>query len=224
MNEFEKQIQMHARAFEYPPTPEISWPISRRRSFKHQPALRLALVVALFLMLVPLYVALEQLQIGVIRIEVSDTTPIASPVILLDLPGQLPLAEVQRRFSQVLKLPANLPEPDYSLLINRDQIAVLIWLSSDKTRVEWILYQIPNVSDSIGYKTVPNLTQTRVHGYPAIWLNDPHILNLDYSAELTQVVQQFVSANVLIWSDDTTTYRLETESDMESARAIAESL
>ena len=69
------------------------------------------------------------------------------------------------------------------------------------------------------------MEETTVDGERALWVRGPHLLqfrekngNVDYDT------RRLVNGNVLIWQEDTLTYRLETDLPLEEAVRVAESL
>lgn len=223
MNQFEQQIKDYAAAFPYPPTPEINWRQTQRPAARRPRYLRLALIAALLLMAVPLYAALDRLQIGSILVSVEPTPFDTAHELLRDLPGGVSLDEARERFPAPLMLPAVLPEPDQVFIEGGGNIVISVWLDEPAGEVAWMLYQMMT-DDIVGAKSVPDVTGTNVNDVPAIWMEDPHVVTFDSVGQFLQPFAHLVEDNLLLWASDDVTYRLETPSDIDAAREVAESL
>jgi hypothetical protein len=143
----------------------------------------------------------------------------------LDLDGETSLSEVRTEVDFPVRLPtypAELGPPDRVFLQNlAGPMVVLAWLDPDRPgQVRLSLHVLG--PDTFAGKTTPAVIQeTEVHGRPAIWAEGPHSFILE-NGEYTE--RRLVEGNVLIWTEDRLTYRLETELPLEEAVRIAESL
>ena len=283
-NDLERRLIAAGRAFSYPSTPDIARAVTRRlgahpaRRPVRSPARRLAwaLVVVIVLLAGLLAVPpvraqiLEFLQIGVIRIFLTQPTPTATfppastpePVViaspgkskisltpvsteteitpsatsrpsptplasLLDLTGEITLAEALDSASFPIQLPAYPPDlglPEHVFLQDmHGQVLVLVWLDPvDPKRIRLSLHQYTGRDNITGRKYSPPVVQeTSVNGRSAVWAEGPYLLELtngDY-----QLVR-LIEGHVLIWTQGDITFRLETGLPLAEAVRIAESL
>jgi hypothetical protein len=186
----------------------------------------------------------EWLQLGAVRIFLVEPTPSPTPTPLpttasatptatplpsptplasiLDLAGETTLAEAQAQVDFPVRLPAGLGPPDLVFLQDLDEPAViLVWLDPANPRqVQLSLHQLS--SGALVEKGQPVvIEETTVNGEQALWTTGPYILRSrsgDYS------FRRLIDGHVLIWVENTITYRLETALSLEEARRIAESL
>ena len=186
---------------------------------------------------------LRFLQIGVVQIEVAPATPTAtSAVTVFPTPAintiQLtptstpqPLADQLNLFGKTtltnaqasgirIKVPLALGEPDAVYFQDvGGNAAILVWFDATRPGKVRISLQV-FTNDVFAQKSPPTVVrQTTVKGKAAAWVQGEHILQVrsgDYEA------MQLVSANALIWTEDSCTYRLETSLTMDEAVAIAE--
>ena len=254
----EEYLRRWSQGFPYPATPDIAGSVARRLEREARPASllrpRLAWGVATLILLLGATLAippvraqvLEWLQVGAIRIILSQPTPTPTPVAthplaqagiptapstprpypsLADLPGETSLAEAQSRLRFPIPLPAypaDLGEPDRVFLQNLGgQAVLLVWMDPEeleRIRLDLLLMG----PGAFGEKFAPPvIAETSVNGQPALWTEGPHTL---YLGGMYQQVPLVVQANVLIWTEGEVTYRLETDLPLEEAVRIAESL
>lgn len=213
----------------------------------------LTIILILFssLMLIPPARAaiIEFIQIGVVRIFRAEPTPLAPPnqeipstevpvtatpvptsqpliPILEKLAGEMTLEEAQKAVNYPILLPsypADLGQPDRVFVQEAEgKMTILVWVDPQKpSQVLMSLHLIPAGSWAID-KFDPALVQeTRVNGQRAIWAVGPYPLRLRNS-DLQYM--RLIEGHVLIWTDGDLTYRLETESSVEDAIKVAESL
>jgi hypothetical protein len=213
----------------------------------------LTIILILFssLMLIPPARAaiIEFIQIGVVRIFRAEPTPLAPPnqeipstevpvtatpvptsqpliPILEKLAGEMTLEEAQKAVNYPILLPsypADLGQPDRVFVQEAEgKMTILVWIDPLKpSQVLMSLHLIPAGSWAID-KFDPALVQeTRVNGQRAIWAVGPYPLRLRNS-DLQYM--RLIEGHVLIWTDGDLTYRLETESSVEDAIKVAESL
>jgi len=248
---WEEQLQVIARTFPYPPTPDLAGAVQQRLA--HRGALprgfrllrpTLAFLLALIILLVGLLVVppvratlLEWLQIGAVRIWLVEPTPnptsapqpTPTPLAsLFDLAGATTLAEAQQQAGFPLRLPtypADLGAPDGVFFQEiGGPVVVLVWLGpAQSIRVRFSLHILgPNTFAEKGNAT--RLAQTMVNGRPAFWTDGPYLLAYRRGATVDMDMQRLVEGHVLIWTEDELTYRLETGGSLAEAIAIAESL
>jgi len=221
--------------------------VSRRLAW----SLTVFLILFSSLMLIPPARAaiIEFIQIGIVRIFRAEPTPVtppqqefpsttapltATPVstseplipILERLAGELTLEEAQQTVSYPILLPSYPPDlgkPDRVFVQDADgDMTILIWINPQKPRQAWMsLHMIPPGSWAVD-KMDPTLVQeTTVNGQRAIWAVGPYPIRFS-NGDLDYV--RLIDGHVLIWTDGETTYRLETELDLEEAIKVAESL
>lgn len=213
----------------------------------------LTIILILFssLMLIPPARAaiIEFIQIGVVRIFRAEPTPLAPPnreipstevpvtatpvptsqpliPILEKLAGEMTLEEAQKAVNYPILLPsypADLGQPDRVFVQEAEgKMTILVWIDPQKpSQVLMSLHLIPAGSWAID-KFDPALVQeTSVNGQRAIWAVGPYPLRLRNS-DLQYM--RLIEGHVLIWTDGDLTYRLETDSSVEDAIKVAESL
>ena len=235
---YEKQVQVWAAAFAYPPTPDIvgkirpllTTPAPKITSLRRRLAwaLGVLLLVTSLLAVPSVRAALVQiLQTGGITIFVGEEGTIdeVPPLLNKQLPAftePITLAEALAQFPN-LQLPAALPPPDDVLLHEENawQSAV-IFLWRDKEQPDQIalsLYQIN--APQYAAKGARQLEQTEVNGNRAFWIDGAHFFFLQ-----TDEIEQwsFVAGDVLLWWDGVVTYRLEGAGNLDEALRLAESL
>jgi hypothetical protein len=146
--------------------------------------------------------------------------------ILEKLAGEMTLEEAQKAVNYPILLPsypADLGQPDRVFVQEAEgKMTILVWIDPQKpSQVLMSLHLIPAGSWAID-KFDPALVQeTRVNGQRAIWAVGPYPLRLRNS-DLQYM--RLIEGHVLIWTDGDLTYRLETESSVEDAIRVAESL
>ncbi len=164
-----------------------------------------------------------------VRTATPVATPTATPLAsLLDLTGETTLEQARERVRFPIKLPAypdDLGPPDRVFLQDWDgDIVVLVWLqpgTSDRVRMSLHVMSF----DAVGRKFADQFTlleETAVHGERAVWVDGPHMLSV-YTRRSGSSTSRLVTGNVLVWTDDGITYRLEIDSSLDEAVRIAES-
>jgi hypothetical protein len=223
--------------------PERQWPTK---------ALAGALAVILLLLAIVLAVpqvraaVLEFLQIGAIRIVAPTATssaptavPAAGPATaspastsrLLDIAGETSLAEAAARVNFPITLPEYPPDlgpPDQVYLQELGDpgidgsAVILVWRDPDRPdEARLSLYEIDVPYYGIKQAPLEVLRETRVNGQLAFWVQGPHRLQLQAGGYQEWF---FVPGNVLLWTDGTISYRLESGLSFEESVRIAESL
>lgn len=161
-------------------------------------------------------------------------TPTPTPLTsILDLYGETTLDQAQANAGFSIPLPAypsDLGTPNAVFYQSFDgPIVILIWMDDvtpGRVRMSLLVARSPLVGvKGIGVKgekaPVRIVRELRVNGQPAYWVEGPHMFQLrngDYSA------RWLVNGNVLIWTRDGTTYRLESGLSLDEAVKVAESL
>ena len=156
-------------------------------------------------------------------------TPRPTPVDLvsiLDLAGQTTLEEARAKVPFPIRLPtypAGLGPPDRVILQNHDgSVLILVWTqpgNPDKARLS--LHAIEPGSWTIEKVKPVFIQETTVNGQAAVWAVGPYFVNL-LNGDLD--IRRLIDGNVLIWTEDGITYRLETDLPLAEAVRIAESL
>ena len=252
MNEFEKQLIDISKGMDYPSTPDIAGFVSARLRPARSPrlisktwawSLTIILILLSSLMLIPSARAaiLEFIQIGIVRIfpqpieptvepiqtiVPSTATPISSLPFLETIAGKTTLEDAQGQVPYPILLPtypADIGEPDHVYIQNADgNMTILVWLNPQNPEtVLMSLHFIPDGSWAITKVSPTLIEETTVDGVRAIWAVGPYPLRFtNGDLDFTRIVD----GNVLIWADDTLTYRLETNMSLEEALKVAESL
>ena len=118
------------------------------------------------------------------------------------------------------QLPAVLGEPD-DILLHRgvDLPAVTLVWRDGATPLSLTEIGIGEFARKFIFEQA--IDETTVNGVPAYWLPGPHSLQLlePWTADALPI-----TSNVLIWTQDGITYRLEGDLALDEARAIAESI
>jgi len=235
LERFAERIQGLAAGFRYPPTPDIAARLRqpRARSVRRPRlawAIAIVLVIAAGLLAVPAVRAavVEIVQLGAVRIFLGGPTPTPLPpaghLSLSELPGETTLEAARSSVAIPIRLPSypvDLGPPDRVFMLREfGGVVILVWEDpnySDLARLA--LFEIP--PGPIVNKLFPERVQsTSVAGRPAIWSIGDHFVELIMESRQELVL---VRGNVLIWSIEGVTYRLETSLSLEEAVRIAES-
>jgi len=232
---FAEQIRGLAAGFNYPPTPDIAAGSRPRRG---RPARRprlawamaIVLVIAAGLLAVPAVRAalVEIVKVGVVRIFIGGPTPTPLPptghLSLSELPGETTLDAARASAAISIRLPsypADLGPPDRVFLLREfGGIVILVWEDPNYPDLARLaLFEIP--PGPIVNKLFPErIRSTSVNGRPAVWATGDHFVEVIMESRQELVL---VRGNVLIWSQEGITYRLETTLFQEEAIRIAES-
>jgi hypothetical protein len=254
-----KQLSKLSQDLPYPPTPDIASLVASRLEGEgtkptRQLSPRLAWVVVILILLATLMAfepvraqILEFLQIGAIRIFLSQPTPTstsgatlpspvagapvptASPIVyptLTDLAGETSLAEAQRALDFPIKLPTyppDLGDPERVFLQDLGgQAVLLVWMDPEepeRIRLDLLLMGPGTFAE----KALPAvIEETSINGQEAIWAKGAHLLQ--FSGSTYHSVPLVVEGNILIWEQDGVTYRLESDLSLGEAVRVAESL
>lgn len=246
--QLEGRLRELAASLPYPPTPDLAAgvrpPAASRRLVQRRLRLALGLLAALLALLaVPQVRAAvtRVIQIGAVRVWQGATptpattvpTPIAA---LLDLSGETNLEQAAQLLPYPIRLPAypaDLGPPDRVFVQAFDQqhtMLVLVWLDSrrpDGIRMSLTTLDSPTMADT-GFvvKTGSEILQeTSVGNRRALWVRGPHFLEIRRSdGRQDYDLRRLVTGDVLIWTDGTLTYRLESDLPLAEAVRVAESL
>lgn len=245
-------IARRARAFVYPPTPDLAANVRRQLELEDtQPPpyrwipSRVAVTVVMLVVVllgtliwtVPQAQAFARALFRLGAVEIVVATPVPRPTATIvphwqsNLVGQTTLDVAQRQAGFLLRLPrypADLGLPDQVYLQDEGGKAViLVWLDPHHPdQVRFSLYELS--SDIFIQKLLPStaiLQHTSVNGRDALWVNAPHVAAYrDSSGVIRYESRWLVAGNALIWTEGSITYRLETTLPLDEARTIAESL
>jgi hypothetical protein len=236
-NDWDMRVQNVAKAFPYPPTPDIAAGLNLRRRAaplrrSAQAAAILLLVLVVSLLAVPEIRAqvLAFFRIGAVEVIVTTATPPARfasgdlPESVLDFPGETTLEDARQHAGYPIRLPTALDSPDRVYLIQAHHpVVVLAWLDNGGA-VEYSLHLLPLGTTSFKMYDGP-VEETEVNGGRALWLTAPHwyVLRVNPTSDRSELRE--VTAHALVWeTNDGMTYRLETNHPMDDALRIAESI
>jgi hypothetical protein len=238
--EWETTVQNTARAFPYPPTPDLArridewWLAARAQRAAH---LRRAWVALAVLVLLAALLAVPDVRASVLRIlrigaiEINlDNTSTLPPLVIPGAPGWALAGETTLEAARAavdfpIRLPSYPPElgaPERVYLQDfSGPLVVLVWVDPhDPSRARLSLHILgPGVFAGKG--APDSVVQTTVGGQPALWTDGPYLL---VYAPGREEMLSLVTGHVLLWEQDRLTYRLETDLSLEEARHIAESL
>lgn len=248
LNDWEARVQTLARAFTYPPAPDLSRTAVLRPAVG-RPAIRrwvwaavIALVLLAGLFSIPSVRAavVEFLRLGAVRIFLAEPTPSPGPhqesappppptatasASLLDLAGETTLAAARQQTPFPILLPtypAGLGQPDHVFVQELEgPTIVLVWMQPGQpARVRLSLTQI-GAGFSFDKRNLRMIEESSVAGRWALWLDGPHLLE---ASNGDPKLRRLVQGHVLLWEQGGVTYRLETELSLDEARKVAESL
>lgn len=156
----------------------------------------------------------------------SVTATPTPPTSILDLAEELTLPQVRGRVDFAIRLPrypSDLGMPDRAYLAEIGvPLVILVWTSPgepDSARLS--LHVVPGSDDVFFTKAGPPVIErTVVNGRRAYWVEGPYFLKV----EGTRSFDLLVAGKVLIWTEESLTYRLETSLSLEEAVKVAESL
>ena len=207
-----------------------------------------AIILLASLMLIPPVRAavVEFIQIGIVRIFRSDPAPAPEEIrgtvlpvtatpgpmlpslipLLEEMAGETTLSDAQRMIEYPILLPTyptELGEPDRVFVQDAEGfMTILVWIDPQQPdQVMMSLHLIPEGSWAIEKGSPSFIQETEVNGQWAIWAAGPYPLRLS-NGDLQ--FRRLIDGRVLIWEADGITYRLETDTSLEEAIRIAESL
>jgi hypothetical protein len=231
LDAFEARVAAAARAFPYPPTatPAMLGRTAPARRFR--PVLAWAAVLLVTLLgafAVPSVRAavVEFFQIGVMRI-FTDPIPTGAPPAtplpqLRNLSGRTTLVEATDLAGLPIRYPAALGEPDEVYVQEIEgPLVLMVWLEDGELKAT-LLTLGPGAHAGKGQPEL--VLETTVSGYPAVWLEGEHFLELKTTRGGFTYVSFFEAGNALVWEVGEITYRLEGIQEMEAAIEIAETM
>jgi hypothetical protein len=236
-NDWETRVQKAAKAFAYPPTPDVAATFRRqRRGAARQTMLRVAQGTTILLLILMGLMAVPQIRaqviaffrIGAVDVIVTTATPPARfsggdlPDSVLDFPGATTLEDARQHAGYPVRLPSALGVPDRVYLVQAERlIVVLVWLDASGA-VDVSLHLLPSETYVLKM-TSGTPASTEVNGSAAIWLADTHDYMLRMGVENYKL--RNVTMPALVWeAPDGITYRLETNRSEGEAVRIAESI
>ena len=164
-----------------------------------------------------------------------DATRFGPLAPLGQLDGETSLAQARSTLSFPVRLPTYPPavgQPDRVYVQNlgpapHGQTTILVWLvSGSRDAVRMSLWEIDE--DVFAEKSADmqiRIAETQVQGRPALWIQGPHMLRFRFpGGEDHFELARLVDGQVLIWTQGTITYRLETTLPLGEAVKVAESL
>jgi hypothetical protein len=221
-------------------------PVRRTRRLALAAAILLAVLLTLLAVPQVRAVVAEFLRVGAIIIRLTEPSPTstgtltsgssltAAPTILprsiLDLAGETTLENARKKANFNLRLPTYPPDlglPDHVYMQDMGgPLVVLVWVDpQNPAKVRLSLHILGPLTDGFGQKGNPTLIEhTKVKGIDAVWLDGPHMLEYYVGHRIQYDLRRLVTGHVLLWEQDTLTYRLETDLTMEEAVKIAESI
>ncbi len=155
----------------------------------------------------------------------SSPTAIQS---VLDLAGETTLVDAQKRVNFPIRLPtypATLGAPDRVYLQDLNgSVVVLIWL--DSTQPDGLRFALHILGPgAFVYKMQPTIIQeTTLNGQPALWTEGPYFLVWRIDNQPAWDTRRIINGHVLIWTDGSLTYRLESGLSLDEALKIAQSV
>jgi hypothetical protein len=212
---------------------------------------RLAIAAALVLVAVAVTIAVPASRhalaswfgfsgIDITRAPTQSTTP--SPTVVTPAPlaagRPVTLDEAQHASANRVRLPTILKKPN-RILLRRDGAAVVVTVAyreapnlqpTPETGYALIVTEIYDAGDPVLQKILHGnaaATSVKVRGRPGVFIAGPQeIITLDHTRishgqPVLHEVAARASANTLIWSDGTTTYRLEGDFTQRAALAFA---
>lgn len=234
LDHFEQRIQHTARQFPYPPTPKITLPANsykrRQRAFTARWAWMLIVITVLLAasLSVPQIRAavLTLLRIGAVEIEVTQ----APELPLESLPDWLnhlslwekTLEEAYTMLGSEIQFPDSIGAPNRVFIrpTRYKSAVIFVWFDDQNPQQpEMLLYTLP--PGVMVFKTIPFIEEIMVAGQQAIWGSGKHPVLIEFPGAQTGYL---VENNILIWTVDDLTFRLETHLDQQAAVQLAESL
>jgi hypothetical protein len=238
-DDWEMQVQNVAKAFPYPPTPDIAGRVQRQGGGRRAELRRVAQAAAVLLIVLVALLAVPEIRaqvlaffrIGAVEVIITTATPPANfasggdlPASVLDFPGATTLDDAEQHAGYPTPLPSALGAPDHVYLIGAyHPIVVLTWLDASGA-VEYSLHLLPAGTYAVKMYD-GDLEETEVNGARALWLPNPHLYLLRTGQTDASVQMRQVRMHALVWAaDGQMTYRLETNHPLEDALRIAESI
>ena len=246
---WENQVRRSAQQLPYPPTPELAARVAEGIARPNHKRRWLTAALALVSLLITVWAApplratmLDFLQIGSVRIWLATPTPLPpatpgqmtprptpmSPISLFDLAGATTLAEAEERAGFRIRLPTYPPDlgaPDGVFYQEIGApLVVLVWLAADNPHRARLSLHILAEGAMVEKGAPTTVTTTTVHGQLATWTTGPYLLAYRHPAGPQWDFRHLVEGHVLVWVEQSLTYRLETALPLGEAVRVAESL
>jgi hypothetical protein len=247
--QLEARLRQTARAFHYPPTPDIAGAVRQRLTPSPRTTLRRRVAWAIILLLISLCMLLvvpqvraailNLLRLGGVIIILEEPTATPTPALtttpvptstpirsLLDLAGETTLDKAQQSVRFPIRWPGYPADPPDRVYRQDMEGAVIVLVWIDPKHSSGIRYSLHILDEgALVYKMQPKVIQeTTVHGQRALWTEGPYVLEWKRGNATGRDIGRIVRGNVLIWMDGKLTYRLETDSSLDEAVRVAESV
>jgi hypothetical protein len=230
--EWEMTVEKISREFEFPETPQISEQIQQELRPKPSLILRPAALLV-FLALLGLLFAVPQIRAAVVEyirlgagnfMLVPTLTPFPTlSVVPLQTGIEVSLEDAQAAVAFAVDIPAELDSPSVVYLQQMElPMVVLVWYEPEGYETSRILLYIIDSRDSFFKFTPVDPENVSVDGHTGAWFEYPHLM--EYFEDGSRPVSRPVEGNVLVWTANNLTYRLEGELTLEEALVIAESM
>ncbi len=248
---WETQLQSIAGDFPYPPTPDLTAAGTealatnkRSQTPRRLQPIWVALLVLLLLLVSTLSIPtvratlLEWLQIGTVRIWLVEpsptptaasrslaptTTPMSS---VLDVAGKTSLLTAQAQVNFPIRLPTlpvDLGEPDYVYLQQAEgDMVILVWMEPEAPKQVRMSLHLLGPRAFVWKMQPPDVVEVQMRGTPAFWTQGPYYIKVGSGQTWSSV--RLVDGHVLIWTEGTITYRLESDLALADAIRVAESI
>ena len=244
MTELELQLRELGRELDLPSAPDLAPRVAARLRAEPTRRLRLlrprlalvlaALAIALVgaLAVPPVRAALlELLRIGGVRIERVERLPEIAPRPGLALGTEVALAEARRRAGFAVEVPDEdvWGEPDAVFVRPLAPGFAVSLLYGSEERVRLLVTELRGRTEPVLVKKTAaagtRIERVTVRGRPGFWISGaPHgVIFRDANGRIREDAYR-LAANVLLWAEDGTTYRIEGRLSLPDALAVAESL
>lgn len=228
---------------------KVEWSGAARRGL---PVRRMALALAvLSILLGGLLIAVPQaratlvevIRFGAVRVflgpatptTVVATSPSVSPGIspsvfptqpAIDFGGETTLEGVRRRAPFPVRLPAyptELGEPDRTFFqeVFGSPVVILVWLDPGNPSAARMSLHALGEGAAVAKVQPQVIERVEVNAEPALWTQGPYFVYVEAGGLEDR---RLVEGNVLIWTEDEITYRLESSLPLDQAIRVAESL
>jgi hypothetical protein len=240
-----RALRAAGRELAYPPTPElagaVAWRLEAGGAARRRPPFprmalwsrRRLLVVAAIGLLAALALAFGvRFVLGAAEVRVHPgVSPSGPPLGPGRLGEPIPVEEVSEAVGFEVALPTG-PAPDEAYVVTTDGLddaALLAWAPGpDYPAIggaPWGLVLLELTEDDVvvvkDLQEFGDFREVRVGGRRAFWIDAPHELTV-ITADGPETFS--VRGNVLIWTKDDVTFRLETSLPLREARALAETI
>ena len=222
--DFETHLQAIAQNLPYPPTPSLTIrpPALRTTHLRWRHALLIVLLLGFSSLMIPdIRAAIaEFLQIGAVRIYLEGPNEEGQPLDLAQVSGETDLEAARTLVNFPIHIPPD--DPPDRVFVQDPSLIIMVWISEGK--IERALYETSNDNAWFMVKSAETITWTRVAGRDAAWVTLPHPVEFIRNGVVYSELTHFVTGHVLIWEQDSVTFRLETHASLEEAQQFAEAL